>query len=117
MSPNALHTANPAAPVDLPRRAMLKLADAAAVQIECRSGSLWITLDDDRRDFIVEAGERFSTPAHTQAIVYALRAAVVVVQQAKRPAAPSRAVAVGHARTDEPSRLRWPGLQQPVAVR
>lgn len=117
MSPNALHTANPSAPVDLPRRAMLKLADAATVQIECRSGSLWITLDDDPRDFIVEAGQRFSTPAHTQAIIYALQAAVVVVQQAQRPAAPSRAVAVGHAGTGKPGRLRWPGLQQPLAVR
>ena len=128
MSPNPLHpapatpranaaTVTPGAtPVDLPRRAMLKLPDAAAVQIECRSGSLWITLDNDTRDFIVEAGECFSTPARTQAIVYALQAAVVVVQ-AHRPSAPSRAMAVSPSRTATPHRPRWPGLQQPVAVR
>ena len=121
MSPNALHTPPEAAtkadaPVDLPRRAMLKLPDAAAVQIECRSGSLWITLDDDPRDFIVEAGERFSTAAHTPAIVYALQAAVVLVQ-AQRPATPPRAPARQAAPTAKPGRPRWLGIQQPVAVR
>lgn len=120
MSPNALPATNPAAPVDLPRRAMLKLPDAAAVHIECRSGSLWITLDGDPRDFIVEAGESFSTEAHTQAIVYALQAAVLLVQP-QRPAAPSRALAPGAAgrtlRAAGPGQPRWPGLQQPVAVR
>ena len=115
MNPDALHAPHSAAPFDLPRRAMLKLRDAAAVQIECRSGSLWITLDDDPRDFIVEAGGQFSTPAHTQAIVYALQAAVVVVQ-AQRPAAPARAVAASPTRPARPGRLRWPGLQQPVAA-
>lgn len=125
MSPNALHTtpdatANADAAVELPHRAMLKLPDAAAVQIECRSGSLWITLDGDPRDFIVEAGESFSAGAHTQAIVYALRAAVLLVQP-HRPAAPSREAApVVAARTPRAAaqgQPRWPGLQQPVAVR
>ena len=133
MSPNALpaahdaadttfyNAADNAAPVELPRRAMLKLPDAAAVQIECRSGSLWITLDGDPRDFIVEAGETFSTPARTPAIVYALQAAVLLVQ-AQRPAAPSPALApAGPAvHPPRPASTRpapWPGLQQPVAVR
>lgn len=124
MSPNALHTARAARtaaldanPVELPRRAMLKLPDAAAVQIECRSGSLWITLDGDPRDFIVEAGEHFSTDAHAQAIVYALHAAVVLVQP-QRPATPLAAVAGNRTRLAATSgEPRWPGLQQPVAVR
>ncbi len=116
MSPNALHATNPPTPVELPRRAMLKLPNAAAVEIECRSGSLWITLDNDPRDFIVEAGERFSTEAHTQAIVYALHAAVLLVQP-QRPAAPALIAAQGPTRTAAPSWPRWPGLQQPEAVR
>ena len=108
MSPNALNTElNTGSPVDLPRRAMLKLADAAAVQIDCRRGSLWITLDGDTRDFIVEAGERFTTDARRPAIVYALQPATLLVRpQSQRPAAPARAVA-----------WRWPQLRQPVAVR
>ena len=134
MSPNALPATatstatNHAAPVELPRRAMLKLPDAAAVQIECRSGSLWITLDNDSRDFIVEAGESFSAAAHTPAIVYALQAAVLLVQ-AQRPAAPSPAMLPAlspslapaaaarrpHAATPRPA--PWPGLPQPVADR
>jgi hypothetical protein len=124
MSPNALPAAhNPASntgPVELPRRAMLKLPDAAAVQIECRSGSLWITLDHDPRDFVVEAGESFSTQAHTPALVYALQAAVLLVQ-AQRPAAPSPVLAPAvAAQAPRPVNARpapWPGLQQPVAVR
>jgi hypothetical protein len=64
-----------AAPRHLPRRGLFKLPDAAGVQIECRSGSLWITLDDDPRDFVIEAGERFVTDQHRPVIVYALEAA------------------------------------------
>ena len=115
MSPKASNATNLAAPVELPRRAMLKLPDAAAVEIECRSGSLWITLDDDPRDFIVEAGDSFTTTAHAPAIVYALQAAVVLVQ-AQRPAAPSRAAA-SPTRPIAQQRPSWPAVQQPVAVR
>lgn len=61
------------AQLSLPRRGLLRLPDAAGVQIACRSGALWITLDHDQRDFVIEAGERFSTDQHQQAIVYALR--------------------------------------------
>jgi hypothetical protein len=114
MSPNALPTARTDSPIDLPRRAMFKLPDAAAVQIDCRSGSLWITLDGDTRDFVVEAGERFATETHRPAIVYALQTAVVLVQP-HRPAAPSRGV--GHAQPARHGRPLWPGAQQPVAVR
>jgi hypothetical protein len=116
MSPTSLHTARTDSPIDLPRRAMFKLPDAAAVQIECRSGSLWITLDGDTRDFIVEAGERFSTESHRQAIVYALQAAVVVVEP-HRPPSPARAVVLDRARSAAPGRTLWPAAQQPVAVR
>ena len=116
MSPTSLHTARTDSPIDLPRRAMFKLPDAAAVQIECRSGSLWITLDGDTRDFIVEAGERFSTESHRPAIVYALQSAVVVVEP-HRPPSPARAVVPDRARSAAPGRTLWPAAQQPVAVR
>lgn len=116
MSPNTLRTPNTAAPIDLPRRAMFKLADAAAMQIACRSGSLWITLDDDPRDFIVEAGESFTTPSHRAAIVYALRAAVVVVE-AQQPPAPARAAAPQAVRQRAATRPLWPAAQQPLPVR
>jgi hypothetical protein len=106
MSPNPLNSKlTTGSPIDLPRRSMLKLPDAAAVQIDCRSGSLWITLDGDTRDFIVEAGERFTTDARRPAIVYALQPATLLVQP-QRPAAWTRAAT-----------WRWPQVQQPVAVR
>jgi len=113
VSPTALNTAQP---IDLARRAMLKLPDAAGLHISCRSGSLWITLDGDTRDYIVEAGEQFTTAAHRPAIIYALQPATVLVQ-AQRPAAPAAAPARAPAAGPVRSGPRWPAGQQPVAVR
>ena len=93
MSPNPSHTDSP---ITLPRRAMLKLPDAAGVEVDCRSGSLWITLDGDTRDFIVEAGECFVTQSHRPAIVYALQASTLQLGP-QRPRAPARAPAHGAA--------------------
>jgi len=61
------------APFDLPRRALHRVADAAGVTIRCQHGCVWITLDDDPRDIVLEAGQDFSTQAHRRAIVYALQ--------------------------------------------
>ena len=107
MSHNAMHHPHTTAPIDLPRRALFK-----------------VPLDGDPRDFIVEAGECFSTHAHTQAIVYALQAAVVLVQPHRPPAEaiapvplPSRTGAAKQAQPGSNGRPLWPGTQHPVAIR
>lgn len=46
--------------------------DSWAVRIACREGALWITLDNDARDWIVEAGESFEAPRQARALLYAL---------------------------------------------
>ena len=56
----------------LRRNATLKLHDPAGVRIECRTGTLWITLDGDCRDIVLGPGEWFSTDRHDLAIMNAL---------------------------------------------
>nr|WP_283254252.1 DUF2917 domain-containing protein [Ramlibacter paludis] len=59
----------------LAARRLFDIPDAASVHIRCTSGSLWITLDHDARDIVLEAGESFSTPEHKRALLYALEPA------------------------------------------
>ena len=83
--------------LDLPARGLLTLPDAAGIGIECRSGTVWLTLDHDPRDIVLNAGERFEGDAHRRALVSALEPASVVIARA-RPAAwpPGGAPATPH---------------------
>jgi hypothetical protein len=56
----------------LAHKALFSVSDVAGVQILCRSGSLWITLDHDIRDIVLEAGESFLSTEHRKAIIYAM---------------------------------------------
>jgi hypothetical protein len=56
------------------------------VGIECRSGSVWITLDHDRRDIVLAPGQRFVGDAHRRMLVSALEASCITVS-GSRPAA------------------------------
>jgi hypothetical protein len=58
--------------LSLAHQGMFSLADAAGLQMTCREGSLWITLDNDTRDIVLSAGESFLTTQHRRAIIYAM---------------------------------------------
>jgi len=58
--------------LSLAHKAMFSVSDASGVQIVCRTGSLWITLDDDPRDVVLDAGESFLTTEHRRALIYAM---------------------------------------------
>jgi hypothetical protein len=58
-------------------RELHSIDDAANVRISCRSGSVWITLDNDNKDYVLEAGESFTASVHARALVYALGTARV----------------------------------------
>lgn len=58
--------------LSLAHKALFSVSDAAGVQILCRSGSIWITLDNDSRDIVLDAGERFVATEHRRAIIYAM---------------------------------------------
>ena len=65
----------------LPHQAMFSVPQAAHVQIVCETGSLWITLDNDARDIILEAGQSFTSQQASRATVYALQATSLTVTQ------------------------------------
>lgn len=67
------------APVTVPlaRRQIHAIEDAAGCRIACREGAVWITIDGDARDYVLEKGETFVTSRHARALVYALGAARV----------------------------------------
>jgi hypothetical protein len=56
----------------LAHQAMFSVSDAAGVQIACREGCLWVTLDGDPRDIVLDAGESFQAAEHRHALIYAL---------------------------------------------
>jgi hypothetical protein len=58
--------------VSLKHQGLFDIADASHVNLRCDEGSVWITLDDDPRDYVLEAGQAFSTQERRHALVYAL---------------------------------------------
>lgn len=68
----------------LPREAILSVPDAADVQILCRDGAVWITLDGQLRDFVLQRADAFSTPEHRRALIYAMEPSSITVLAAAR---------------------------------
>lgn len=57
----------------LERQAMFILPDAALARLVCTGGALWVTLDGQTEDVVLNRCEEFTTPLHTRAVVYALK--------------------------------------------
>jgi len=57
----------------LARDELLSLTDTNAFEIVAQSGCLWITLDNDTRDIILEPGQRQTFDADQRALVVALK--------------------------------------------
>ncbi|MDI1341883.1 DUF2917 domain-containing protein [Polaromonas sp.] len=66
-------THSPALDLNLAHQAMFTVSDAAGVQIRCHEGCLWLTLDDDPRDIVLDAGASFLTTEHRRALIYAMQ--------------------------------------------
>jgi hypothetical protein len=71
----------------LEHRAVYSIADAAGVHFACHEGTVWVTLDNDPRDYVLEPGETFSTLEHRRALVYAIEPARISLEarQSKKP--------------------------------
>ena len=63
----------------LAHQAMFTVPDASGVQIVCREGSLWITLDNDPRDIVLMPGESFITTEHRRALIYAMHSSALTL--------------------------------------
>lgn len=57
----------------LDARRLFEIPDAAAVQVRCTDGCLWLTLDHDVRDIILEPGQSFTATEHRRGLLYALQ--------------------------------------------
>lgn len=73
---------NDAPSVCLPARQLFVLPDASSARVLCTSGCLWVTLDDDPRDVVLQPGERFETRIRRRAILYAVERSSFVLAAA-----------------------------------
>ena len=89
--------------LELPHNAIFAVPDVAGVSIECHSGSVWLTLDDDPRDIVLSAGDRFAGNAHRRALVSALEPSRIGVDVPR----PELAYVATAARTPAPSHWRF----------
>lgn len=62
--------------LNMPHKALQSIP-AGALRLVCREGSVWITLDHDERDVVLNEGESFVTQPHHRVIAYALQPAVL----------------------------------------
>jgi Protein of unknown function (DUF2917) len=75
--------------LNLERQDVVNVPDAVAMRVTCVEGDVWLTLNNDPRDIVLQPGDVFTTPAHAGAIVYALKPSRVTLAPAL-PAAPAR---------------------------
>jgi hypothetical protein len=68
--------------MNVQRREVFSIADASNVNIACVEGSIWITLDNDLRDILLDSGGVFTTLDHRRAVVYALAPSRVCISAA-----------------------------------
>ena len=64
-------------------RTLLELPRHRPLDVACGDGTLWLTLDNDPRDFVLERGERVRIEADGRVLAYALGAAVLEVRDAR----------------------------------
>ena len=72
------------APTRLIRLAARRVAEIAQpARVECREGSVWITLDHDPRDIVLERGEAFEHDGERRALVYAFEPSTLELRPAQ----------------------------------
>jgi hypothetical protein len=71
----------------LSRRTLLEVPTGQAWLVGCGTGSLWLTLDHDPRDIVLEPGEHWAVAAGQRALVYALEDAVLQLERLPAPGA------------------------------
>lgn len=58
--------------ISLPARQLFEMPDASTARILCTAGCLWLTLDEDLRDVILEPGDSFEADEARRALLYAI---------------------------------------------
>lgn len=78
--------------LDTPRLALepgqvVSLDDACGARIEPAGGRVWITLEGERRDFVVRPGESFVVARAGRTVVQAVERAWVTLREGRAPCA------------------------------
>ena len=73
---------DPSARVDLVRGGVVRLPDGPGTRIVALAGTLWITLEDDPRDVLVEAGAAFVVDRGGLTLVCAIAGPAAVLIEA-----------------------------------
>ena len=81
--------------LNLRRHAAFSVPDAANVRIACIEGTVWITLDNDPRDIVLESCGIFITSEHRRAVICALKPSTITVAAPAAAAAGQRKLAHG----------------------
>lgn len=70
---------SPSVSVHLKARQILSLPDTAAggISVNVKSGSVWLTEDNDRTDFVLESGQTHASRGRGQVVLYGLSEADV----------------------------------------
>ena len=81
---------DPAATVTLPARQLFELTGAAGVRILCTAGSLWLTVDHDVRDIVLQPGDSFEPASPARVLLYAFEPSTFALAEgpARATAAP-----------------------------
>lgn len=79
----------PSAPelVNLGPRGVHAFTAAQPLTVCVSRGSVWVTLDNDGRDIVLEPGESFAVPAGRRVVVYAFEVSLVALRPAEAAAA------------------------------
>ena len=67
--------------LDLRKRQLLRVEGARCTRVVCLAGELWITQDADQRDLVVPAGNAFTLDRDGIAVITALEASSVWLQE------------------------------------
>lgn len=74
--------------IALERYHAMSMTDAVGVQVECRTGQVWLTMDGDARDIFLAPGDAHAIQRNGLTLISAIKPSVVHVQLPRaRPAA------------------------------
>lgn len=76
-------------PLSLDRNHFVRIADPEHVQLSARRGALWVTIDGDPQDVIVEPGQSFQFRTNSPAVIGALGSAALATARRMRGASHS----------------------------
>lgn len=60
---------------------LLEMPPARALDLSCAAGTLWITMDNDPRDIVLEPGGHFQVARGKRTLVHALDDAVLELRE------------------------------------